>query len=445
MPEAATGQSQQSALLLVVAYMNMTCATGASSTHRLCVPSSTTAPLFAFNIWILLFLDGCPRPLLNNYVTTPTCTWASEFVNDSYGVPCAPQGEPLKRTVRVENSTTRHRPVNSAYTFMPVYDVFPRLNNCLLNYTYAIEKALLLRFLDAVGYHVDQCSKQDVVEPTDGNHGRFMPKPLIAHAEYSGDDQVTLVQNGTPEAKRGAPQAKRVAKGAPKKAPKQRQAKSKPARCKKENKQQDLRQAWEPAKPAVVTDGRVSDNCLQRAQRQGLRLCDFVRTAPDTLRQDIERGLATQLLRNLRDAARQALLIGHVLQPLFSSSSQPSSSWSETNLFANTLVSTNCGIVNGLLAAAGQYTLGPVVWPRSESHIMQLAPESCTGTELDEAPVPVDDHVKHAPEAYLALQNKLHCPTQEDDLADGLGQAEPAAMTKDILKGASSVMMTEER
>ena len=131
-----------------------------------------------------------------------------------------------------------------------------------------------------------------------------------------------------------------------------------------------------PAPQPPPAQGQVPDGRLLRARRQGRRLCELLRTAPPGLREDIEAGLAARLVRKLRDAARQALLVGHVLQPMTSSSSSSRPvPLAGAAAFADTLVACNCGIVDELLAAAGRYDLGTVAWPATESHLLRLAPE----------------------------------------------------------------------
>ena len=133
----------------------------------------------------------------------------------------------------------------------------------------------------------------------------------------------------------------------------------------------DLHHMVIPTPLVPPAQGQVSDSRLLRARRQasGYASCCAQRRRGSG---DIEDGLAAQLLRKLRDAARQALVVGHVLRPMASSSSSSRPApLTEAAAFADTL----CGIVNELLTAAGRYDLGTVAWPTTESHLLRLAPE----------------------------------------------------------------------
>ena len=169
---------------------------------------------------------------------------------------------------------------------------------------------------------------------------------------------------------------------------------------------QDCDHMVTPAPQPPPTPGQVPDGRLLRARRQGRRLCELLRTAPPGLWEDIEAGLAARLVRKLRDAARQALLVGHVLQPMTSSSSSSRPvPLAGAAAFADTLVAGNCGIVDELLAAAGRYDLGAVAarvhdtlaeqWERGEEALVVLIARRLYQLGSQMEATPVHGHVYH--------------------------------------------------
>ena len=236
---------------------------------------------------------------------------------------------------------------------------------------------------------------------------------------YEATDAVSLVQKGAPAIQKGQECRPNKVKGKPKPQPAKRGPRKEPKAKAK------IKGPGQTTMPAVVTPLRESEPLhgpqldvvpaarLLRAQRQGMRLCDLVCAAPPSLRNHIDQEMATTLIRRLREHLRQALLLGHVLRPLPAAPLPLHHLAAVDRHFADTLVSTNVGIVQEMLTTGIGIHQPDVCWPRSETQLMSQAPElrqlatwilklgedeECAtasgseGSESDQAEAPTESH-----------------------------------------------------